>query len=205
MAQTLGGGAYYENVAGTSSVGEMHVRRGRYVGVALVPGGAVNVCLVKPFNAGDDPLRNSASLLTKELAGDPLLRDRFAAARALTPPVVLGPLAVDVVAEPVRGLILAGDASGFIDPMTGDGLRFAVRGGVLAAEAALDALAHGWRDVHSRLARSRRREFGIKWRFNRSVRALVAAPAAVDAAAIGARLIPGVLQRMITIAGDCGL
>ena len=46
-------------------------------------------------------------------------------------------------AEPaaIDGLLVAGDAAGFIDPMTGDGLLFAVRGGELAAEAALEAVA----------------------------------------------------------------
>ena len=33
------------------------------------------------------------------------------------------------------GLLLAGDAAGFIDPMTGDGLRFAFAGARLAADA----------------------------------------------------------------------
>ena len=31
-----------------SSLGEMHIRRGRYIGVAPLPGGLTNVCLVKP-------------------------------------------------------------------------------------------------------------------------------------------------------------
>ena len=35
-------------------------------------------------------------MLLGELARDPLLRDRFAGARVAGPPVVLGPLAVDV-------------------------------------------------------------------------------------------------------------
>src|SRR5580704_7083934 len=43
-------GAYYENAGGMSLLGEMHVRRGRYIGVAAVPGGITNVCLVKPFD-----------------------------------------------------------------------------------------------------------------------------------------------------------
>src|SRR5439155_11928092 len=29
-------------------VGEMHIRSGRYIGVAPVPGGLTNVCLVRP-------------------------------------------------------------------------------------------------------------------------------------------------------------
>ena len=77
-------------------LGEMHVRRGRYIGVAPIPGGLTNVCLVRPSRPGDAELRDPAALLARELARDPLLRDRAADARLVGPPVVLGPLAVDV-------------------------------------------------------------------------------------------------------------
>ena len=43
----------------------------------------------------------------------------------------------------------------------------------------------------------------IEWRFNRALRALVASPRAVEAAALGARLAPGVLHAVIARAGDC--
>jgi flavin-dependent dehydrogenase len=197
-------GAYYQDVAGTSSLGEMHIRPGRYIGIAAVPGGAVNVCLVRPMAAGDLAGR-PAAILGAELATDPQLADRFRSARMIGQPVTLGPLAVEVRASEIPGLILAGDAAGFIDPMTGDGLRFAVRGGVLAAEAALAALTSGWTNAHARLRSARQREFGSKWRFNRALRALVGSPRAVDAAAVGARVVPGVVRRIIAIAGDCGL
>jgi flavin-dependent dehydrogenase len=105
----------------------------------------------------------------------------------------------------MEGLILAGDAAGFIDPMTGDGLRFAVRGGELAAAAALDALNHGWTGVHTRLAAARAREFSSKWRFNRTLRTLVASPLAVTAAGHAARVAPGVVRRLVARAGDCDL
>jgi flavin-dependent dehydrogenase len=186
-----------------TTIGEMHVRRGRYIGVAAVPGGLTNVCLVKPSGPGDVELRDPAALLTGELARDPMLRDRAAGARLAAPPVVLGPLAVDVRNEPIDGLLLAGDAAGFIDPITGDGLRFAIGGGELAAAAAFRALERGWAGVHADLDRARRRAFGGKWRFNRSVRALVASPRAVDAAAVGARLAPALLRAVIARAGDC--
>ena len=97
------------------------MRRGRYIGVAPVPGGVTNVCLVRPSHPGDSDLRDPAALLTRELTSDPLLRDRFTGARPIAPPVVLGPLAVDVQLAAIDGLLLAGDAAGFIDPMTGDG------------------------------------------------------------------------------------
>jgi len=121
----------------------------------------------------------------------------------VTAPVVLGPLAVDARNASIDGMLLAGDAAGFIDPMTGDGLRFAIRGAELAADAAAEALADGWSGVQARLARARRAEFAGKWRFNRAVRLMSASPEAVSLAAAGARLAPGVLRRMMVYAGDC--
>jgi flavin-dependent dehydrogenase len=198
-------GAYYENVQGLSSFGEMHIRPGRYIGVAPVPGGLTNVCLVRSFEKGVERAAPFFErLLTDELARDPWLRDRFSSARIASPPVALGPLAVDVSSACVPGLLLAGDAAGFIDPMTGDGLRFAIRGGTLAADAALEALAQGWSaGVAARLGARRQREFGAKWRFNRALRGLVAHPSLVHGGALAARVWPGVLGRLIRTAGDC--
>jgi flavin-dependent dehydrogenase len=118
---------------------------------------------------------------------------------------VLGPLAVDATGASIDGLIAAGDAGGFIDPMTGDGLRFAVRGGELAASAALHVLERGWSGVHAQLAGARRREFAAKWRFNRGLRGLVASSLAVSAVARAARLTPAVVGAIVRYAGDCGL
>ena len=200
-------GAYFENFlpggVGRLTLGEMHVRRGHYIGVAPVPGGLTNVCLVRPSFAGDTTLGDPATALARVLAGDVLLRDRAAGARMVGSPTVLGPLAVDVRDRAINGLLLAGDAAGFIDPMTGDGLRFATCGAELAAAAALRALAAGWSGVHATLAADRRRTFGAKWRFNRALRALVASPRAVGAAAIGARVAPAVVHAVIARAGDC--
>jgi flavin-dependent dehydrogenase len=181
----------------------MHVRRNWYMGIAEVPGGLTNVCLVKPSQPGDAELHNPSALLTRTMAGDPLLRDRIADARLVSGPVVLGPLAVDPTGTAIDGLLMAGDAAGFVDPMTGDGLRFAIRGAELAAASALEALGRGWSGVHARLAARRRREFSGKQRFNRALRALVASPRAVGAAAIGAQLAPAILQAVILRAGDC--
>jgi flavin-dependent dehydrogenase len=198
-------GAYFENVAGLSSLGEMHIRRGRYIGVAPVPGDLANVCLVKPWASPAGEFRDPEALLRRELARDSRLADRFAGARLVGPPVVLGPLAVDVNDRGINGLLLAGDAAGFIDPMTGDGIRFAVRGGELAALAALDAFQHGWSGVHNRLDRQRQHEFAGKWRFNRALRTIVALPAAVRLGGAVASLAPMTLRAVVRHAGDCQL
>jgi len=200
-------GAYFANVAGLTSFGEMHVRRGRYLGVAPVPSGCANVCLVVPGpaalpSAGRAGLDAPAALLQEAIEGDPALRERFADARMLTVPVVLGPLAVDAAAAGVAGLLLAGDAAGFIDPMTGDGLRFAVRGGELAAETALAAFGGRLAQPHVSLARARRREFAAKWRFNRALRRLVGRGMMVEIAGLVGAAAPSLLRRTIAFAGD---
>ena len=88
--------------------------------------------------------------------------------------------------------------------MTGDGLRFAVRGGELAAGAALHALEHGWAGVHAVLGRALRREFAPKWRFNRTLRALVGSAAAVHIGELAASVAPFALRAVVRHAGDCG-
>jgi geranylgeranyl reductase family protein len=192
-------GAYFEDVDGLTDCGEMHVRAGRYVGVAPLPRGLTNACIV---TANRNALRDPVALLEGALRNDRLLSDRFARARRISAPVCFGPLAVDSASCGVPGLLLAGDAAGFIDPMTGDGLRFAVRGGELAAEAALPSLTHGHADAHVRLLAARRGEFAAKWRFNRALRALVESPAAIRAAGRGATLLPQILRHVIRYAGD---
>ena len=192
-------GAYFDGVSGLGPFGEMHVRAGRYVGVAPLPSGLANVCVVvSREHVHDDP----AAVLLDAIARDPELRERFAAARMTSAPAIIGPLAVDAAAAGAPGLLLAGDAAGFIDPMTGDGLHFAVRGGELAGAVALAALAGNCGAPYRRLARLRRREFATKWRFNRALRSMVAHEAGVAAASRVARSAPWILRRAIAFAAD---
>jgi menaquinone-9 beta-reductase len=194
-------GAYFRDVPVSEGLGEMHIRGCRYIGVAPVPGALVNACVVVS-NPRAGALADPGALLLATLRRDPLLADRFANATMVTAPVVLGPLAVDASAAGCDGLLLAGDAAGFIDPMTGDGLRFAFRGAELAASVAVKALAGSIGDAAAMLGSLRRREFASKWRLNRALRALVASPRAVGWAAAAAPLCPPVVRHLIERAGD---
>ena len=208
-------GGYFSDVAEMTTLGEMHVRRGHYVGVAPVPGGITNACLVVPHppsrrrfgetGYSGEPIRNPAETLRNALAADPELKSRFAGAKLVEPPTMLGPMAVDANAAGEPGLLLAGDAAGFIDPMTGDGLRFAYAGAELAAAVAQEVLS-GRLPIdraHVELANRRRSAFSSKWRFNRALRRLVASPGNVTIAAAAARVVPSLFAGMISYAGDC--
>jgi menaquinone-9 beta-reductase len=250
-------GAYFEHVAGVTDRGEMHVRPDGYVGVAPLPDGLVNVCVVKELDAFrlkpeatslDDafrlkpegtslnPFDNDASdshnvasgfsrktdsfsretndcnrqtngfsrAIDDAIAADPMLRERFANARRVTAAVTLGPLGIESHAAGCPGLLLAGDAAGFIDPMTGDGLRFALRGGELAAAAALREIASG-RPAFAALTAARRDEFAGKWRLNRTLRHLVGSAATLRAAALISAQWQAPVRLLISLAGDVPL
>jgi flavin-dependent dehydrogenase len=198
-------GAYFSDVEGRTRWGEMHVRGGHYIGVAPLPNGLTNACLVMPHAHGDAPLREPLEQLRRHLDRDPDLRERFRGARAVTAPSMLGPMAVDARAAGEPGLLLAGDAAGFIDPMTGDGLRFALAGAELAAGVAIDVLSGGTPldCAHLDLAERRRTAFSRKWRFNRVLRSVVASPRGVSAAAAVATFAPSLFEAVIRYAGDC--
>jgi flavin-dependent dehydrogenase len=210
-------GAHYLGVTGLSSRGEMHIRGDGYLGIAPLPGGAANVCVVRelprqraPRSAPADAAAAAAGrsdgsqILAAAIAADPVLTERFKRAHRSTPVTTLGPLAVEAGAAGVPGMLLAGDAAGFVDPMTGDGLRFAIRGGVLAAEAAFEELSTG-QPAFRALAAARQREFASKWRVNRALRALVGSPRGVAFAAALATQWDAPVRYLVGVAGDVAL
>ncbi len=199
-------GAYFEGVDGLTDAGEMHVRPGHYLGVAPAPGGRTNVCLVQPFDNGErcpDP----GGLLEYRVAHDALLAPRFRDARRVTTPEVLGPMAVDTAVPGCAGLLLAGDAAGFVDPITGDGIRLALTGAELAAAVAMDVLDGRTPSAGAaaRLARLRRASLGRKHAGNRVLRRLVASPRLIATAVAAATVWPSAFGALIRYAGDCSI
>jgi flavin-dependent dehydrogenase len=198
-------GAYFMDVEGLGSRGEMHVRADGYVGIAPLPGGLANVCVVREIQGAR--VRRGydvTGFVSEAIVRDPMLRERCARARRVSPVTILGPLAVESRWPGAAGLLLAGDAAGFVDPMTGDGLRFALRGGALAAQAALGELATGAPACEA-LHAARTREFAGKWRVNRALRALVGSPRGVRVAATLAARWSAPVRYLVAVAGDVAL
>ena len=185
-------GVYATDVDDMSDLGEMHVRANYYFGVAPLAGGLSNICVVTgPRPGGRSPIE----IVRRALAEDTTMAARFARARFEGGVKVLGPLAVNARAAGVEGLLLAGDAAGFVDPLTGDGLSLAMRGAQLAAFEALRTLEHGdFAGAVTRLGESRRQAFRSKLRFNRMVRRLVDSPIAIELAGWGAAVAPGFVR-----------
>ncbi len=197
--------AHLAGVRGLSDCGEMFCGPGWYVGIAALDGAVVNVAMVVPLADGPAIARDRESYFLRRLASLPDLGRRIAGAEFVRPILVAGPFARsarDVVAD---GALLVGDAAGFFDPFTGEGVFAALRGGALAAEAVAEALAGGGAAARARLApyaRARRRAFRDKWMLEHLVGLAATRPAVMRRFThrLGAR--PGVADLWVGAAGD---
>jgi flavin-dependent dehydrogenase len=178
--------AHYRDVGDVSDLVEIHVEDDGFVGVADVGGGATTVAAVFPRRRAHEFAGDAAGFLGVWLKSKPHLRARFERATREEGVAVTGPFASHSRRPWTPGALLVGDAADFFDPATGEGIHSALRGGELAADAAVAALsastARHAEDAYRAYAAARRSEFGGKWRVERLVGLGVAAPAIMNRA-----------------------
>ncbi|MBK8977026.1 MAG: NAD(P)/FAD-dependent oxidoreductase [Planctomycetes bacterium] len=144
---------------------EVHFLAGAYAAMAPIDAGELTLNLVFDRAALPRGPRGMEAFLRarlREATGLP----RELAERPLTQPLrACGPLAMRTTAQVVAGAALVGDACGYVDPVTGEGLFFAMRGAALLAGHLDAALAQGRTDAASLAGyvRARRREFGPRF------------------------------------------
>lgn len=143
---------------GVGDVVEIHTFPGGYCGVNPIEGGRMNVCLIAR-TAVFKPHRTPERFLAWIATQNRHLGARLAAFRPLDEPVLavqshFDTGAVEDALRP-REALLAGDASGMVSPLAGEGMCLAMRGG-RAAAVLLDAHLAGWTgwDEVLRLARA---------------------------------------------------
>ncbi len=135
----LGLVTHYAGVTALGDCGQMHVGHRLYCGLAPVGGGLVNVGLVAELDSRR-PGESREQLFERRLAELPGAVRALAGARRVTPVRGAGPLARRVRRVAGPGYLLVGDAAGFLDPFTGEGVYRALRGAELAADAVERAL-----------------------------------------------------------------
>jgi flavin-dependent dehydrogenase len=112
-----------------------------YCGLAPIPGDRVNVGIVLAGDAWRRRLsaEGAGRVVSAVLAAIPAAPDDdvdWAAAERLDPVEGAAPLGHRVVRRSGPGWLLVGDAAGFLDPLTGEGLHRALVSAALAARAA---------------------------------------------------------------------
>jgi len=132
------------------------------------------------------------------------LAPRLEAARPAGPLMAMGPLAYRVAAPRHGGVALVGDATGFYDPFTGEGLYAALRSAELLAETAHAALRRD--DVSLRALEpyrlARQRAFGGKERLTRALHLVIRRRRLANAAAHALARRPALLATAMGVLGD---
>jgi len=195
--------SHWRGIADIGDYGEMHVERDGYVGLAPVDDGLVNVAIVIPASRAHTIGSDRGQFVSEWLGRRPHLVKRFTRAVRESSVVATGPFNVRARRAWAPGTLLVGDAADFFDPFTGEGIYAALRGGELAAEAALGSLANTLSDEPLReYERARRAEFSGKWRVERLVGAAVAFPALIERAAITLSRRKDLADLFVGVTGD---
>lgn len=134
----------------------------------------------------------------------PWLARRLAGARLAAPVRALGPLAYEVAPPSVGGVLLVGDAGGFFDPFTGEGVFTALRSAELATETVVSALRAGdcSREMLARYDRARHAAFAGKVRLARAIQVIVAHRRLANIVARALARRPRRLDLLLGVLGD---
>jgi flavin-dependent dehydrogenase len=197
--------AHFRNVPGVSEMGEMHVERDGYVGIADVGQGLTNVALVVSARAARDWARGPSALLDEWLMGHPHLAERFEMAERIEPARATGPFASSTRRAWAHGAALVGDAADFFDPFTGEGVYSALRGGELLAGFAAEAAVSNASSSGMALAaydRARRAEFRGKWLVEKLIGGTIAVPALINHAARALSRRREMADLLVGVTGD---
>lgn len=180
--QNLGLVAHYRGYNGLEAWGEMHVSARGYAGLAPQSGGLLNVGLVMPMRASKRMQGSAVERFEAFAHSFPAVAERLRGAERVTAVRGVGPIGARVRRVFGPGYLLVGDAAGFFDPFTGEGVYKALRGAELAAQVASDALSKNDLSEKSlgRYATLQRREFAAKEMVCRLVQGFVSVPAGMD-------------------------
>jgi menaquinone-9 beta-reductase len=157
--------AYLKGARREGDVGEIFLGRDSYAILNPIADDLTNLGVVvnrRNVPRGEDPRRSLWST-ARGMAG---LGDRLRTATLAAPGRCLGPLAYRVTSLSGPGVLLVGDAAGFLDPFTGEGIYAALRSAELAARRVLS----GWTcdgplpSTLAAYARDWKRERDPKWR-----------------------------------------
>lgn len=135
--------AHYRGVDGLDCWGEMHVGRHGYVGIAPLEGGLTNVAVVASSQAVAGRSGSLDAFFQEFLGRFPAVAALLTGAERVGGIRGVGPMAHRPAQVVGDGWLLVGDAAGFLDPFTGDGIHEALRGASLAAPIASAALRSG--------------------------------------------------------------
>ena len=162
--------AHWEGVKVPENYCYMHISHPGYTGIAPVGDNRANVVLVvkKAYLASE----NVDSFFRKAIFKNKLRRKIIGAGKPTEKARVIDSLAYSVKTPQCGGLLLVGDATGFIDPFTGEGIYLSLRSSQLASGIVKNAFdrsdfSKDRLEIYDRLRRKEFKEKIIEYTENR--------------------------------------
>ncbi|MFQ5450737.1 MAG: NAD(P)/FAD-dependent oxidoreductase [Nitrospinaceae bacterium] len=180
----------------------MHISSPGYTGISRTGKEEVNVVLVVDRNSleGENPSEFYQRTIRKNPLRRGLLGDAAMAEKVRT----VDSLSYSVKFPRCGGLVLAGDALGFIDPFTGEGIYLSLRSAQLAAPVIDAAFRKG--DFSSRqfliFEKRRRREFNKKFLLSQILQRLIHDPFYCNWVVKTLGKNPDLAQELVGVIGD---
>ena len=195
---------YVRGVSECGEVGEIFIDPPDYAILNPIAPDRINMSVVVPLADAAAWSHRLEDFFTARVGQLAHLARRVAGAERTAPVQAMGPLAYDVAAPTVGGLLLVGDAAGFYDPLTGEGVFSALRGAELASDVAAAALQAGdWSAERlGSYQRARRRVFAAKARFTHALQFVVARRSLANLTARVLVRRPGLLDLLLGVVGD---
>ena len=195
---------HVRGLEGLGDLGEIYVDPPDYAILNPVAPGLANLGLVVPHAHAGAFRGRLDTFFAARLAQLRHLAPRLDGMAAAGPLMAMGPLAYRVGEPAVGGVALVGDAAGFYDPFTGEGLYTALRSAELLAEVAHAALRAGdcSRAALAHYARARRTAFRGKARLTRALQTVIGHRRLADHAARLLARRPALLEAVMGVLGD---
>jgi flavin-dependent dehydrogenase len=192
--------AHLAEVDGLGGRGELHAFAWGCVGVAAVEGGAANVTVVLTGR------ESGRAMGRREACFDEMVQSvtRLGVGRRISAVQATGPFDCPTTGAVADGALLVGDAAGYYDPFTGQGIYRALRGAEFAALAADAALLSD--DLSARALavydHSRRGAFESGVALQHLIEAFVARPRLLGAVARRFRARPVLADALVAVTSD---
>jgi flavin-dependent dehydrogenase len=195
---------YVSGLAGCRELGEIFIDPPDYAILNPLAADRVNLGLVVPLAHAAPWSGRLDDFLAARVRQLPHLARRLAGATRMAPVRALGPLAHRVDPPGAGGVLLVGDAAGFYDPFTGEGVFTALRSAELATETIARALRAGDVSVGALASyeRARREAFRGKERVTKALQMVIRHRRLANLACRALARRPALLDALLGVFGD---
>ncbi|MCQ6560199.1 FAD-dependent monooxygenase [Paenibacillus mendelii] len=182
---------------------ELHLQAGLVVGLAPVGGGLANMTLGTTGKKAGRASGRKTEFFREAIQQLPRLASRMESLRFEDDMIACGPFDRPNAPAAGSGVLLVGDAAGYFDPLTGQGIYRAFRTAELAAPILLEALGKNSVIPFDQYDRLVRQEFAGGTRLQRLIEYGTAHPLLFKSALRCLSMNQGLRSRLAAVIGDC--